>query len=199
MDGVALNLHSFYSGTERIFELIAGNVDDMLPKGENWHQALLKQMAEEITEVRPAVISDSVRLDLDEYRGCRHIVRNVYTYKFDSARIEKLTEKAGRLFTRLRAELLAFADLDVKYHARPFLCTILVHPVPLSVWVASGVGGQVIGLWEKQIHGPNLFSVPSVFPYATPLLAPLVFSFPSGSGVAWSQPRVGTGSLEHYQ
>ena len=110
LDGVALNLHSFYSGIERIFELIAVNVDDSRPEGENWHQTLLKQMAEEITEVRPAVISDSVRLDLDEYRGFRHIVRNVYTYKFDSARIEKLTEKAGPLFARLRAELLAFAD-----------------------------------------------------------------------------------------
>ena len=30
--------------------------------------------------------------------------------KFDSARIEKLTERAGPLFTRFRAELLAFAD-----------------------------------------------------------------------------------------
>ena len=110
LDGVALNLHSFYSGIERIFELIAANVDDMLPEGENWHKILLKQMAEEMTEVRPAVISDSVRLAFDEYRGFRHIVRNVYTYKFDSARIEKLTEKAGPLFARLRAELLAFAD-----------------------------------------------------------------------------------------
>lgn len=110
LDGVALNLHSFYSGIERIFELIAANIDDILPEGENWHQILLKQMAEEMTEVRPAVISDSVRLGFDEYRGFRHVVRNVYTYKFDSARIEKLTEKAGPLFARLREELLAFAD-----------------------------------------------------------------------------------------
>ena len=110
LDGVALNLHSFYSGIERIFELIAANVDDMLPEGENWHQTLLKQMAEEMTEVRPAVISDSVRVGFDEYRGFRHIVRNVYTYRFDPARIEKLTARAGPLFTRLRAELLAFAD-----------------------------------------------------------------------------------------
>jgi hypothetical protein len=110
LDGVALNLHSFYSGIERIFELIAVNVDDSRPEGENWHQTLLKQMAEEMTDVRPAVISDSVRLGFDEYRGFRHIVRNVYTYKFDSARIEKLTEKAGPLFARLREELQAFAD-----------------------------------------------------------------------------------------
>jgi len=110
LDGVALNLHGFYSGVERIFELIAVNVDDMLPQGENWHQVLLKQMAEEMAEVRPAVISDSVRLGFDEYRGFRHVVRNVYSYKFDSAGIEELTEKAGPLFTRLRAELLAFAE-----------------------------------------------------------------------------------------
>jgi len=110
LDGVALNLHGFYSGVERIFELIAVNVDDMLPQGENWHHVLLKQMAEEMAEVRPAVISDSVRLGFDEYRGFRHVVRNVYSYKFDSAGIEELTEKAGPLFTRLRAELLAFAE-----------------------------------------------------------------------------------------
>ena len=40
LDGVALNLHSFYTGVERIFELIATTVDDMLPQGKNWHQAL---------------------------------------------------------------------------------------------------------------------------------------------------------------
>ena len=77
LDGVALNLHSFYSGIERIFELIAVNVDDIRPEGENWHQTLLKQMAKEMVEIRPAVISDSVRLGFDEYRGFRHIVRNV--------------------------------------------------------------------------------------------------------------------------
>ena len=110
LDGVALNLHSFYSGIERIFELIAVNIDDIVPEGENWHQMLLKQMAEEMTEVRPAIISDSVRLDRDEYRGFPHVVRNVYTYKFDSGRVEKLTKGAGPLFAQLRAELHAFAD-----------------------------------------------------------------------------------------
>jgi hypothetical protein len=67
-------------------------------------------MAEEMTEVRPAVISDSVCLGLDEYRGFRHVVRNAYTYKFDSARIEKLIRRAEPLSFRLRAEIEAFAD-----------------------------------------------------------------------------------------
>ncbi len=66
-------------------------------------------MAEEVRGVRPAVISNPVRVGFDEYRGFRHIVRNIYTYKFDSARIEKLTERAGPLFDQLRLDLLAFA------------------------------------------------------------------------------------------
>lgn len=55
LDGVALNLHGFYNGLERIFELIAATVDDHRPEGENWHQALLQQMANEVPEVRPAM------------------------------------------------------------------------------------------------------------------------------------------------
>lgn len=110
LDGAALNLHSFYSGLERIFELIAIHVDDKLPKGENWHQVLLQQMTEELADIRPAVISDSNRQGLEEFRGFRHVVRNVYSYKFDPGRIEKLVEKAKPLFVQLRAELLAFAD-----------------------------------------------------------------------------------------
>jgi len=110
LDGVALNLHSFYSGIERIFELVATHVDGTRPEGKNWHQILLKQMAEDIFEIRPAVISGPTRKGLDEYRGFRHVVRNVYAYKFDSARIEKLVERVSPLFSQLQAELLAFAD-----------------------------------------------------------------------------------------
>ena len=71
---------------------------------------LLKQMAEDMADIRPAVISGPVRQALEEYRGFRHIARNVYTYKFDSARVEKLMKKAEPLFAQLQAELMALAD-----------------------------------------------------------------------------------------
>ncbi len=45
-DSVALNLHGFYSGPERIFERIAAVVDGSKPTGENWHQALLEQRSQ---------------------------------------------------------------------------------------------------------------------------------------------------------
>ena len=37
LDSVALNLHGFYSGIERIFELIAKRIDGSLLSGDNWH------------------------------------------------------------------------------------------------------------------------------------------------------------------
>lgn len=110
IDGVALNLHGLYAGLERIFELIAVDVDGRVPQGENWHQTLLEQMAVEIPRVRPAVISLAVRQRLDEYRGFRHVVRNVYTFKFDPTRMAKLVKVSPNLLAQVRAELLAFAE-----------------------------------------------------------------------------------------
>ena len=110
LDSVALNLHGFYSGIERIFERLAETLDGSLPKGENWHQALLIQMSKEVTGIRPAVISQQSLKRLDEYRGFRHGVRNVYTFHFDEAKLEKLVFGASDAFAQVRAEILAFAD-----------------------------------------------------------------------------------------
>lgn len=110
LDAVALNLHDLYSGVERIFELIAEVIDMDKPKGENWHLALLTQMANEVPGVRPAVISGTSLQELNEYRGFRHVVRNVYTYRFDSEKIDRLVGKAPEMYNRVRTELLAFSD-----------------------------------------------------------------------------------------
>jgi hypothetical protein len=110
LDSVALNLHGFYSGLERIFVLIAETIDGSMPGGENWHLLLLQQMTKEIPRVRPAVISEAVGKRLNEFRGFRHVVRNVYTYRFDPAKVEKLVLESPALFTLLKSELSAFAD-----------------------------------------------------------------------------------------
>jgi hypothetical protein len=109
LDSVALNLHGFYSGLERIFELIASSVDSSKPNDKEWHKTLLYQMAQEVPQVRPAVISEKSRSRLDEYRGFRHVVRNVYTFKFDTEKVEKLATEVSGLFADISPELLAFA------------------------------------------------------------------------------------------
>jgi hypothetical protein len=109
LDSVALNLHGFYSGLERIFEKIAASVDGSVPEGANWHKELLNQMSMEITGIRPAVISSDLKQKLEEYRGFRHVVRNVYTYHLSPEKIEPLVDKVQEIIANLEKEISAFS------------------------------------------------------------------------------------------
>ena len=108
LDAVALNLHSYYSGLERIFERIANTVDNNLPTGENWHQLLLLQMTREVAGTRPAVLSLEISKQLDEFRGFRHVVRDVYTYHLDPKKIERLVLNCSIVLHEAKVELSAF-------------------------------------------------------------------------------------------
>lgn len=108
LDSVALNLHGLYSGFERIFAQIAETIDGKLPRNENWHELLLRQMRSEIKGIRPAVISAETGVTLDNLRKFRHIVRNVYTHHLDPARLEKLIHETVETLPQLEAEITAF-------------------------------------------------------------------------------------------
>jgi hypothetical protein len=110
VDSVALNLHAFYSGIERLFELIARHVDGELPSGEMWHRDLLRKMARDEGEVRPAVVGEETSSSLDEYRRFRHLIRNVYSFELLPEKIQPLVESLPSLWAQLRSELLAFAS-----------------------------------------------------------------------------------------
>ncbi|MEK7809688.1 MAG: antitoxin [Chloroflexota bacterium] len=114
IDSVALNLHGFYSGVERLFELIATQVDDSAPEGEAWHRQLIDQMAREIPETRPAVIDEFIAAALDEFRKFRHLVRNVYTIHLDSERMRLLVDVLPSLWEQLQKDLLKFADFLIE-------------------------------------------------------------------------------------
>lgn len=92
LDGVALNLHGFYAGVEKIFEDIARTLEKNIPDGSGWHQDLLLQMTAEISPIRPPVIRQETRECLDEYRGFRHVVRNVYTFNLQMSRLQELNK-----------------------------------------------------------------------------------------------------------
>ena len=108
INSVALNLHSFYSGLERLFELIAIELDGGPLGGDSWHTELLKQMALDLGDIRPPVLGSETAAWLDEYRKFRHLVRNIYTTNLDINRIEHLVEDLPELWEELRQELNAF-------------------------------------------------------------------------------------------
>lgn len=111
VDAVALNLHGFYAGLERILEVIADGIDQSKPAGANWHRALIQQLTVEIRGIRPAVLSAATRDRLDRYRGFRHVVRHVYTFNLDPQQIELLIQHLPATMAQVSQELMAFADV----------------------------------------------------------------------------------------
>lgn len=108
LGSVAFDLHSFYQGVERIFEAIAKSIDRTVFSGERWHVALLDQMTEEISGIRPAVISSETKSALNDYRTFRHLARNIYTFNLDSRRLHKLVDNLPDTVEKFCQDISAF-------------------------------------------------------------------------------------------
>ncbi|MFQ5753485.1 MAG: hypothetical protein ACE5HI_15960 [bacterium] len=110
LDSAALRLHNFYTGCERIFKLIASDVNDYVPDSWDWHKRLLTQMSLELEGIRPAVISEIVRNDLQELLAFRHIVRNIYGYELDQKRVEHLVTLTKATFPNFVNDIKKFIE-----------------------------------------------------------------------------------------
>ena len=109
LNSVALNLHGFYSALERIFELIALELDGGALGGDAWHTELLRQESLDLPDVRPAVLQSDTAARLDEYRKFRHRIRNIYATNLDPDRIAPLVSGLPPLWEAVRRELTEFA------------------------------------------------------------------------------------------
>lgn len=109
-ESLALKLHNFYTGCERIFQKIVDDINGGVPHSIDWHKRLLRSMSLEIEKIRPPVISKETAKALEEYLAFRHVVRNIYGFEIDSERLHRLIEKLYGVHERFTKELNAFID-----------------------------------------------------------------------------------------
>jgi len=81
-ENLALKLHNFYTGCERIFRLVASELNGAVPSGYDWHKRLLDRMSVE-RNGRPVIVTRGTARRLEEYLAFRHVVRNVYGFELD--------------------------------------------------------------------------------------------------------------------
>lgn len=105
---IALNLHSFYSGAERIFRDIATDLDDTMPSSSNWHRRLLRQMAANIPNIRPAILNQATLKAFNELCAFRHVVRNIYSFDLIPERVETLATNLPNSYSLLEKDLQQF-------------------------------------------------------------------------------------------
>ena len=101
-------LHDFYSGVERIFVRIAGELNGGVPQAERWHQELLGDMVLEIPKVRPAVIDADLATALGEYLRFRHLFGNVYGSGLEADRLQALADRLPATLAAFRERIRAF-------------------------------------------------------------------------------------------
>jgi hypothetical protein len=101
-------LHDFYSGIEKMFMRIARDIDEVVPKTDNWHRDLLEQMALEIPTKRPAIIDTGVAAQLQQYLSFRHRFRNLYGYELEWGRMEELITNMANILKRLKNNIEDF-------------------------------------------------------------------------------------------
>ena len=110
VNSLALNLHGIYTGIERIFEVIATEVDLSLPTGNKWHRDLLNQMAVNIPDVRKEVINEESRTILDELRRFRHVIRSAYSFQLDKQKVLIVVNDFLSYHHQLIQEIQSFCD-----------------------------------------------------------------------------------------
>ncbi|MDR9403454.1 MAG: hypothetical protein RI580_08440 [Halothece sp. Uz-M2-17] len=93
-----------------MFQVIARQIDYSEPSGENWHRQLLEQMSVEVPDVRPALISSFVRVELDELRRFRHVVRSIYAYKLDTKPVLGLANKMPVVWQNFKQEIRQYIN-----------------------------------------------------------------------------------------
>lgn len=102
----AVALHHAYSAVETIFKRVAQTLEQDVPRGADWHQVLLDEMALELEGIRPVVLSAASHQLLRRLLAFRHFFRHAYAVELDARRLEAVRKDA------LEAAPLVDADLD---------------------------------------------------------------------------------------
>jgi hypothetical protein len=107
-ESLALKLHNFYTGCERVFKNIAKDVNGGVSDSLDWHRRLLHAMSLNLENIRPAVISGETEAILSEFLSFRHVVRNIYGFSINSERLGYLLNKFGNAFQVFKRDILDF-------------------------------------------------------------------------------------------
>ena len=107
---LASYIADFYSGCERISERVAVYLDGGLPKTQDWHLELLKQVAEPGGDHRPPLWSGALLLELDEYRKFRHLTRHIYKIDLKPTLVTALGKNVEPVFNKIKSAVAIFSQ-----------------------------------------------------------------------------------------
>jgi hypothetical protein len=101
-------LHDYYTGIEKIFRIVAKDIDCSIPEDELWDRELLDQMTLEVPGVRPALLSAETARKLEALRDFRQDFRDLYDFKRGTNKIMTLLKELPGLAADFKQDLKNF-------------------------------------------------------------------------------------------
>jgi hypothetical protein len=106
-ESLALKLHNFYTGCERIFQIIASELNGGLPSSYDWQRRLLNTMSKP-QDYRPAVLREDTVYKLNEYLSFRQVVRNIYGFELEEQKLENLVNNYYNTWSQVQENINSF-------------------------------------------------------------------------------------------
>lgn len=107
-ESLALKLHNYYTGCERIFQKVAEDINGGVARSLDWHKRLLNIMSLNIENIRPPVILKATAKELEDFLAFRHVVRNIYGFEIDPERLDGLIKKIKRTQNGFKRDIEKF-------------------------------------------------------------------------------------------
>ncbi len=104
-------LHDYYSAVEKIASHVCRATGEGMPEVDNWHYQLIFNMSLELNGLRPRLFSVELLDLLNEFKGFRHVFRNVYGINIDSKKEIALLKKLSKTSKLLRKDISAFLSI----------------------------------------------------------------------------------------
>jgi hypothetical protein len=116
MSAISAGIHNVYNGIEDILLSLARDIDDDVPLGFSAHQAILDQMASQLSGTRPALLDLELYEKLTELKGFRHLVRHRYGFDLKPDKVAENLKLLQDVFPAFLTALMALektmADSD---------------------------------------------------------------------------------------
>lgn len=110
LESVAYQIHNLYNAIEDLLKLVAAHFENQITDTAHWHTALLRRMNQEVTGIRPALLSEECYIILNSLRGFRHFFRHAYGVPIDYAQLKINLDKARQLNSLLEKDLENFLN-----------------------------------------------------------------------------------------
>ena len=110
VDSIGYWLHNLFCAYEDLFKIVAAFWENNIGTNGAYHRNLIRQMMLDIKGIRPALLSETSFLHLDELRSFRHVFRHAYNYELDDERVIYLLKKVLHEKEGIMSDLNVFKE-----------------------------------------------------------------------------------------